>query len=48
MKYCICCIETGFVGYSRYDSHKEALAAARDRSLYTGTPWFVTAVKVGE
>lgn len=46
MKYCICCVMSGFMSYSRYNTHREALAAARERSLYTGTPWFVTAVKV--
>ena len=48
MKYCICCVMSGFMGHSRYNTHREALAAARERSLYTGTPWFVTAVKVDE
>jgi hypothetical protein len=46
MKYCIRCIMSGFRSYTMYDTNREALAAARERSLYTGTPWFVDAVRV--
>jgi len=44
-KFVIRCVN-GFQGLGYYNTHKEALEAAINRTNYTGIPWFVDAVKV--
>ena len=45
-KYAIYCIN-GFKGSEYYDTHGNALAAARNRTALSGIPWYVTEIKVG-
>ena len=46
-KFVIRCI-TGFQGSSYYDTHAEALNAAKFRTNCTGLPWFVEVVLIPE
>ena len=39
---------TGFRGISNYDTHAQALEAARFRTDCTGIPWFVSAIYIPE
>ena len=45
-KYAIYCVN-GFKGIGYYNTHAEALDAAKLRTNCTGIPWYVTAIKVG-
>lgn len=45
-KFAIFCVN-GFKGAGYYNTHAEALEAARLRTSCMGIPWYVSAVKVG-